>query len=71
MLLLADELVLLETLGVSTNPEAADAMLQVAMLYLSLSLSLSLSAFPSLCPSPKSISFEMNVGQNRAKIERL
>jgi hypothetical protein len=70
MLLLADELVLLETLGVSTNPEAADAMLQVAMLYLSLSLS-DLSAFPSLCPSPKSISFEMNVGQNRAKIERL
>jgi hypothetical protein len=42
MLLLADELALLVTLGVRTNPEAADAMLQLAMLC-SLSLSLSLS----------------------------
>jgi len=62
MLLLADELALLVTLGVRTNPEAADAMLQLAMLC-SLSLSLSLS--------PKSMGFEMKVGQSTANIERL
>ncbi len=42
MLLLPPEFVLLVTLCVSTNPEAADAMLQLAMLCALFSFSLSL-----------------------------